>query len=125
MQVGWWENGVLRLRYPPWSRYGPFLKPLDDSQHLRVVTLEERPFVIVEPADPGTGSCIRDSVPCRLPLNTRSEICLMICFYLNLTHFTSLLKARTELKLLMLFIAVFLTEGIFSGRKVKAKCVSL
>ncbi|KAL0166642.1 hypothetical protein M9458_038486, partial [Cirrhinus mrigala] len=67
--VGWWENGVLRLRYPPWSRYGPFLKPLDDSQHLRVVTLEERPFVIVEPADPGTGSCIRDSVPCRLPLN--------------------------------------------------------
>ncbi|KTG01857.1 hypothetical protein cypCar_00018872, partial [Cyprinus carpio] len=69
-QVGWWENGVLRLRYPPWSRYGPFLKPLDDSQHLRVVTLEERPFVIVEPADPGTGSCIRDSVPCRLPLNT-------------------------------------------------------
>ncbi|KAF4080443.1 hypothetical protein AMELA_G00171290 [Ameiurus melas] len=69
-EVGWWENGVLRLRYPPWSRYGPFLKPLDDSQHLRVVTLEERPFVIVEPADPGTGSCIRDSVPCRLPLNT-------------------------------------------------------
>ncbi|XP_067280973.1 glutamate receptor ionotropic, NMDA 2D [Pseudorasbora parva] len=68
-EVGWWENGVLRLRYPPWSRYGPFLKPLDDSQHLRVVTLEERPFVIVEPADPGTGSCIRDSVPCRLPLN--------------------------------------------------------
>ncbi|XP_037395965.1 glutamate receptor ionotropic, NMDA 2D isoform X2 [Pygocentrus nattereri] len=69
-EVGWWENGVLRLRYPPWSRYGLFLKPLDDSQHLRVVTLEERPFVIVEPADPGTGSCIRDSVPCRLPLNT-------------------------------------------------------
>ncbi|XP_051992431.1 glutamate receptor ionotropic, NMDA 2D-like [Xyrauchen texanus] len=68
-EVGWWENGVLRLRYPPWSRYGSFLKPLDDSQHLRVVTLEERPFVIVEPAEPGTGSCIRDSVPCRLPLN--------------------------------------------------------
>lgn len=74
---------MLRLRYPPWSRYGPFLKPLDDSQHLRVVTLEERPFVIVEPADPGTGSCIRDSVPCRLPLNTRSETCLtsMPCLY--------------------------------------------
>lgn len=69
---------MLRLRYPPWSRYGPFLKPLDDSQHLRVVTLEERPFVIVEPADPGTGSCIRDSVPCRLPLNTRSRFSLWI-----------------------------------------------
>lgn len=70
-QVGWWENGHLRLRYHPWSRYGSFLKPLDDAQHLRVVTLEERPFVIVEPADPGTSSCIRDSVPCRLPINSR------------------------------------------------------
>lgn len=70
-QVGWWENGHLRLRYHPWSRYGSFLKPLDDSQHLRVVTLEERPFVIVEPADPGTSSCIRDSVPCRMPINSR------------------------------------------------------
>ncbi|XP_068603595.1 glutamate receptor ionotropic, NMDA 2D [Brachionichthys hirsutus] len=69
-EVGWWENGHLRLRYHPWSRYGSFLKPLDDSQHLRVVTLEERPFVIVEPADPGTSSCIRDSVPCRMPFNS-------------------------------------------------------
>ncbi|XP_042279688.1 glutamate receptor ionotropic, NMDA 2D isoform X6 [Thunnus maccoyii] len=67
--VGWWENGVLRLRYPAWSRYGPFLKPPDDAQHLRVVTLEERPFVIVELADPASGTCIRDSVPCRRPLN--------------------------------------------------------
>uniref|UniRef100_A0A3B4U3T2 Glutamate receptor n=1 Tax=Seriola dumerili TaxID=41447 RepID=A0A3B4U3T2_SERDU len=66
---GWWENGVLRLRYPAWSRYGPFLKPPDDAQHLRVVTLEERPFVIVELADPASGTCIRDSVPCRRPLN--------------------------------------------------------
>ncbi|CAB1448886.1 unnamed protein product [Pleuronectes platessa] len=70
--VGWWENGVLRLRYPAWSRYGPFLKPPDDAQHLRVVTLEERPFVIVELADPASGTCIRDSVPCRRPLNASS-----------------------------------------------------
>ncbi|XP_029694911.1 glutamate receptor ionotropic, NMDA 2D isoform X3 [Takifugu rubripes] len=67
--VGWWENGVLRLRYPAWSRYGPFLQPPDDAQHLHVVTLEERPFVIVELADPASGTCIRDSVPCRRPLN--------------------------------------------------------
>uniref|UniRef100_A0A8C6TY22 Glutamate receptor n=1 Tax=Neogobius melanostomus TaxID=47308 RepID=A0A8C6TY22_9GOBI len=73
-EVGWWENGHLRLRYHPWSRYGSFLKPLDDAQHLRVVTLEERPFVIVEPADPGTSSCIRDSVPCRMPLNASSLV---------------------------------------------------
>uniref|UniRef100_A0A3B4U3P7 Glutamate receptor ionotropic, NMDA 2C n=1 Tax=Seriola dumerili TaxID=41447 RepID=A0A3B4U3P7_SERDU len=71
--VGWWENGVLRLRYPAWSRYGPFLKPPDDAQHLRVVTLEERPFVIVELADPASGTCIRDSVPCRRPLNARGH----------------------------------------------------
>lgn len=71
-QVGWWENGVLRLRYPAWSRYGPFLQPPDDAQHLRVVTLEERPFVIVELADPASGTCIRDSVPCRRPLNATS-----------------------------------------------------
>uniref|UniRef100_A0A4W4FNN5 Glutamate receptor n=1 Tax=Electrophorus electricus TaxID=8005 RepID=A0A4W4FNN5_ELEEL len=70
--VGWWENGVLRLRYPAWSRYGPFLQPPDDAQHLRVVTLEERPFVIVELADPASGTCIRDSVPCRRPLNATS-----------------------------------------------------
>ncbi|KAJ8389440.1 hypothetical protein AAFF_G00119780 [Aldrovandia affinis] len=72
-EVGWWENRVLKLRFPAWSRYGSrygsFLQPPDDAQHLRVVTLEERPFVIVEPADSATGSCIRDSVPCRLPLN--------------------------------------------------------
>ncbi|KAG5842495.1 hypothetical protein ANANG_G00178230 [Anguilla anguilla] len=66
-EVGWWENRVLKLRYPAWSRYGSFLQPPDDAQHLRVVTLEERPFVIVEPADSATGSCIRDSVPCRSP----------------------------------------------------------
>ncbi|KAF4088301.1 hypothetical protein AMELA_G00081890 [Ameiurus melas] len=71
--VGWWENGVLRLRYPAWSRYGPFLQPPDDAQHLRVVTLEERPFVIVELADPASGTCIRDSVPCRRPLNATAH----------------------------------------------------
>uniref|UniRef100_A0A673IHQ1 Glutamate receptor n=1 Tax=Sinocyclocheilus rhinocerous TaxID=307959 RepID=A0A673IHQ1_9TELE len=71
--VGWWENGVIRLRYPAWSRYSPFLQPPDDAQHLRVVTLEERPFVIVELADHASGTCIRDSVPCRRPLNARLE----------------------------------------------------
>ncbi|XP_037129021.1 glutamate receptor ionotropic, NMDA 2D isoform X1 [Syngnathus acus] len=71
--VGSWENGVLRLRYPAWSRYGPFLKPPDDAQHLHVVTLEERPFVIVELADAASGTCIRDSVPCRRPLNVSAN----------------------------------------------------
>ncbi|XP_072561783.1 uncharacterized protein [Paramormyrops kingsleyae] len=73
-EVGSWENGVLKLRYPAWSRYGVFLQPPDDAQHLQVVTLEERPFVIVESADAATGTCIRDSVPCRLPLNTSAVL---------------------------------------------------
>eukprot|EP00063_Salmo_salar_P082284 XP_014057119.1 PREDICTED: glutamate receptor ionotropic, delta-2-like [Salmo salar] len=67
--VGIWENGKLDLVYPAWSRYGPFLQPPDGAQHLRVVTLEERPFVIVELADAASNTCIRDSVPCRRPLN--------------------------------------------------------
>ncbi|KAK1329991.1 LOW QUALITY PROTEIN: hypothetical protein QTO34_010175 [Cnephaeus nilssonii] len=67
--VGTWEQQALRLKYPLWSRYGRFLQPVDDTQHLTVATLEERPFVIVEPADPISGTCIRDSVPCRSQLN--------------------------------------------------------
>ncbi|KAK7801054.1 hypothetical protein U0070_012111 [Myodes glareolus] len=67
--VGSWEQQTLRLKYPLWSRYGRFLQPVDDTQHLTVATLEERPFVIVEPADPISGTCIRDSVPCRTQLN--------------------------------------------------------
>uniref|UniRef100_A0A8C4TM47 Glutamate receptor n=1 Tax=Erpetoichthys calabaricus TaxID=27687 RepID=A0A8C4TM47_ERPCA len=67
--VGNWDDGVLRMRYPFWSRYGTFLEPPDGSLHLRVATLEERPFVIVEGADPASGTCIRDSVPCRKQLN--------------------------------------------------------
>ncbi|XP_014749471.1 PREDICTED: glutamate receptor ionotropic, NMDA 2D-like, partial [Sturnus vulgaris] len=64
-----WEQQVLRLKYPVWSRYGRFLQPVEDGRHLTVATLEERPFVIVENIDPATGTCIRDSVPCRRQLN--------------------------------------------------------
>ncbi|XP_077645956.1 glutamate receptor ionotropic, NMDA 2D [Lonchura striata] len=67
--VGSWEQRVLRLKYPVWSRYGRFLQPVEDGRHLTVATLEERPFVIVENIDPATGTCIRDSVPCRRQLN--------------------------------------------------------
>ncbi|NWZ98174.1 NMDE3 protein, partial [Nesospiza acunhae] len=67
--VGSWEQQVLRLKYPVWSRYGRFLQPVEDGRHLTVATLEERPFVIVENIDPATGTCIRDSVPCRRQLN--------------------------------------------------------
>lgn len=74
LQVGSWEHRILRMKYPVWSRYGKFLQPVDDDQHLTVATLEERPFVIVENIDPATGTCIRDSVPCRKQLNRTARL---------------------------------------------------
>ncbi|CAI5790801.1 glutamate receptor ionotropic, NMDA 2D [Podarcis lilfordi] len=62
--VGRWERRILSM-----SRYRKFLQPVDDNKHLMVATLEERPFVIVDNIDPATKTCIRDSVPCRHPLN--------------------------------------------------------
>uniref|UniRef100_A0A8C3Y728 Glutamate receptor ionotropic, NMDA 2C n=1 Tax=Catharus ustulatus TaxID=91951 RepID=A0A8C3Y728_CATUS len=77
--VGSWEQQVLRLKYPVWSRYGRFLQPVEDGRHLTVATLEERPFVIVENIDPSTGTCIRDSVPCRRQLNRTKKCCKGFC----------------------------------------------
>uniref|UniRef100_A0A8D2L9Z6 Glutamate receptor n=1 Tax=Varanus komodoensis TaxID=61221 RepID=A0A8D2L9Z6_VARKO len=62
--VGRWERRILSM-----SRFRKFLQPVDDNKHLMVATLEERPFVIVDDIDPATKTCIRDSVPCRHPLN--------------------------------------------------------
>ncbi|XP_054938080.1 glutamate receptor ionotropic, NMDA 2C isoform X2 [Physeter macrocephalus] len=63
--VGRWDHGVLHMKYPVWPRYGAALQPVVDSRHLTVATLEERPFVIVESPDPGTGGCVPSTVPCR------------------------------------------------------------
>lgn len=63
-QVGRWERSILSM-----SRYRKFLQPVDGNKHLMVATLEERPFVIVDDIDPATKTCIRDSVPCRHPVN--------------------------------------------------------
>lgn len=57
------------MRYPVWPRYGSFLEPVSDNRHLTVATLEERPFVIVESVDPATGTCVRNTVPCRRQSN--------------------------------------------------------
>uniref|UniRef100_A0A6Q2XMW1 Glutamate receptor n=1 Tax=Esox lucius TaxID=8010 RepID=A0A6Q2XMW1_ESOLU len=71
-KVGTLERGILQVRYPVWPRYGSFLEPVSDDRHLTVATLEERPFVIVEDVDPDTGTCVRNTVPCRRQSN-RSE----------------------------------------------------
>ncbi|XP_035889996.1 glutamate receptor ionotropic, NMDA 2C isoform X2 [Phyllostomus discolor] len=67
--VGRWDRGVLYMKYPVWPRYSGSLQPVVDSRHLTVATLEERPFVIVESPDPGTGGCVPNTVPCRRQSN--------------------------------------------------------
>uniref|UniRef100_A0A8C4NDQ3 Glutamate receptor n=1 Tax=Eptatretus burgeri TaxID=7764 RepID=A0A8C4NDQ3_EPTBU len=62
-KVGRWENDMLTIKYPIWPRYG--VKDVVEDRHLSVVTLEERPFVIVENVEPKSGTCLRNTVPCR------------------------------------------------------------
>ncbi|XP_014861069.1 PREDICTED: glutamate receptor ionotropic, NMDA 2C-like [Poecilia mexicana] len=68
-KVGTFARGILQVRYPIWPRYGSFLEHLSDDRHLTVATLEEHPFVMVENVDPGTGTCVRNTVPCRRQSN--------------------------------------------------------
>lgn len=69
LQVGTYARGILQVRYPVWPRYGNFLEQVSDDRHLTVATLEEHPFVMVENVDPGTGTCVRNTVPCRRQYN--------------------------------------------------------
>lgn len=69
LQVGTYARGILQVRYPVWPRYGSFLEQVSDDRHLTVATLEEHPFVMVENVDPGTGTCVRNTVPCRRQYN--------------------------------------------------------
>lgn len=69
LQVGTYARGILQVRYPVWPRYGSFLDKVSDDRHLTVATLEEHPFVMVENVDPGTGTCVRNTVPCRRQSN--------------------------------------------------------
>ncbi|XP_045065658.1 glutamate receptor ionotropic, NMDA 2C [Coregonus clupeaformis] len=73
-KVGTLERGILQVRYPVWPRYGTFLETVSDDRHLTVATLEERPFVIVENVDPDTGTCVRNTVPCRRQSNRTESI---------------------------------------------------
>lgn len=64
-QMGRWENGTLSLMFPVWPRYNSYGDEDADENHLSIVTLEEKPFVIVDNVDILTGTCMRNSVPCR------------------------------------------------------------
>ena len=63
--MGKWENRTLTLKFPVWPRYNAFGDAEPDDNHLSIVTLEEAPFVIVENVERRTGTCMRNSVPCR------------------------------------------------------------
>ncbi|XP_068161417.1 glutamate receptor ionotropic, NMDA 2C-like [Antennarius striatus] len=73
-KVGTFARGILQVRYPVWPRYGSFLEQVSDDRHLTVATLEEHPFVMVENVDPGTGTCVRNTVPCRRQSNRTESI---------------------------------------------------
>ncbi|KAI5090270.1 glutamate receptor ionotropic, NMDA 2A isoform X1 [Silurus meridionalis] len=64
-KMGRWENHSLILKFPVWPRYNSFGDAEADENHLSIVTLEEKPFVIVDDVDILTGTCMRNSVPCR------------------------------------------------------------
>uniref|UniRef100_A0A8D3C9R7 Glutamate receptor n=1 Tax=Scophthalmus maximus TaxID=52904 RepID=A0A8D3C9R7_SCOMX len=73
-KVGTYARGILQVRYPVWPRYGSFLEQVSDDRHLTVATLEEHPFVMVENVDPGTGTCVRNTVPCRRQSNRTESV---------------------------------------------------
>ncbi|XP_063790347.1 glutamate receptor ionotropic, NMDA 2A [Pseudophryne corroboree] len=64
-KVAKWENKSLEAKYPVWPRITGALEIEPDDNHLSIVTLEEAPFVIVENMDYLTGTCVRNTVPCR------------------------------------------------------------
>ncbi|XP_061761840.1 glutamate receptor ionotropic, NMDA 2A isoform X1 [Nerophis ophidion] len=64
-KMGKLDNGSLTLKYPVWPRFNSFGDAEMDDNHLSIVTLEEKPFVIVEDVERLTGTCMRNSVPCR------------------------------------------------------------
>ncbi|MFT7804012.1 glutamate receptor ionotropic, NMDA 2B-like isoform X1, partial [Arapaima gigas] len=65
-RVGKWENGSLTMKYHVWPRFELYSDAEEhQDEHLSIVTLEEAPFVIVEDVDPLSGTCMRNTVPCR------------------------------------------------------------
>ncbi|XP_041942545.1 glutamate receptor ionotropic, NMDA 2B [Alosa sapidissima] len=72
-RVGKWENGSLAMKYHVWPRLELAGGESRDDDHLSIVTLEEAPFVIVEDVDPLSGTCMRNTVPCRKQLKILNQ----------------------------------------------------
>uniref|UniRef100_A0A3Q3KAB8 Glutamate receptor n=1 Tax=Monopterus albus TaxID=43700 RepID=A0A3Q3KAB8_MONAL len=73
-KMGRWENATLSLMFPVWPRYNSYGDEDADENHLSIVTLEEKPFVIVDNVDILTGTCMRNSVPCRKHIKDNSTL---------------------------------------------------
>ncbi|XP_053711723.1 glutamate receptor ionotropic, NMDA 2B-like isoform X1 [Synchiropus splendidus] len=72
-RVGKWERGSLTMRYHVWPRFELYSAAEQQEDHLSIVTLEEAPFVIVEDVDPLSGTCMRNTVPCRKQLKLTNQ----------------------------------------------------
>ncbi|XP_026118984.1 glutamate receptor ionotropic, NMDA 2B-like isoform X2 [Carassius auratus] len=73
-RVGKWENGSLAMKYHVWPRFELYSDAGErEDDHLSIVTLEEAPFVIVEDVDPLSGTCMRNTVPCRKQLKLQNQ----------------------------------------------------
>ncbi|XP_016327092.1 glutamate receptor, ionotropic, N-methyl D-aspartate 2B, b isoform X3 [Sinocyclocheilus anshuiensis] len=73
-RVGKWENGSLSMKYHVWPRFELYSDTGErEDDHLSIVTLEEAPFVIVEDVDPLSGTCMRNTVPCRKQLKLQNQ----------------------------------------------------
>ncbi|XP_074486401.1 glutamate receptor, ionotropic, N-methyl D-aspartate 2B, b isoform X3 [Sebastes fasciatus] len=72
-RVGKWERGSLTMRYHVWPRFELYSAAEEHEDHLSIVTLEEAPFVIVEDVDPLSGTCMRNTVPCRKQLKLSNQ----------------------------------------------------
>uniref|UniRef100_H3AHZ7 Glutamate ionotropic receptor NMDA type subunit 2B n=1 Tax=Latimeria chalumnae TaxID=7897 RepID=H3AHZ7_LATCH len=73
-RVGKWENGSLWMKYHVWPRFDLYFDNEErEDDHLSIVTLEEAPFVIVENVDPLSGTCMRNTVPCRKQIKQLNE----------------------------------------------------
>ncbi|XP_060705695.1 glutamate receptor ionotropic, NMDA 2B-like [Hemiscyllium ocellatum] len=72
-KVGKWEAKRLTMKYHVWPRYYLFSESEEEDDHLSIVTLEEAPFVIVEDVDSLSGTCMRNTVPCRKQVKAINE----------------------------------------------------
>ncbi|KAI9525408.1 Glutamate receptor ionotropic, NMDA 2A [Dissostichus eleginoides] len=130
-KMGRWENGTLSLMFPVWPRYNSHGDEDADENHLSIVTLEEKPFVIVDNVDILTGTCMRNSVPCRKhPLQTIQRaaacpVCNLPKFPLSPPHVFDPLPPRwlpvdVHIKFRILVLAFKAPQGLSAGSGLSA-----